>query len=99
MRATLPFALASALSACVPSPAPDNPSPTGLPQVTGTCPSPDPIRDGPLVDAIRADDATSVEAQLARNPGDARARAALVLISGQGPLDENEAACFVPYLT
>ncbi|MEM8823669.1 MAG: hypothetical protein AAGF30_08680 [Pseudomonadota bacterium] len=55
------------------------------------------MRDGPLVDAIRRDDAASVEARLAQAPDDSRARAALVLISGQGALDQDEAACFAPY--
>ncbi|MEM7643946.1 MAG: hypothetical protein AAF366_15675 [Pseudomonadota bacterium] len=85
------------LAACTAVP-PGNPSVSRVSAVSsGTCPSPDPVRDGPLVDAIRADDATSVAAQLARDPSDVRARAALVLISGEGTLDENEAACFTPY--
>ncbi|MEL6588221.1 MAG: hypothetical protein AAFY65_03495 [Pseudomonadota bacterium] len=65
---------------------------------SGVCPSPDPTRDGPLVDAIRRDDARSVEALLARTPEDTRARAALAVISGQGTPDPNEVACFAPYL-
>ena len=64
----------------------------------GTCPDADPVRDGPLVDAIRRDDAGPVEARLASNPGDPRAQAALVLISGRGQADPDQAACFAPYL-
>ncbi|MGB3556832.1 MAG: hypothetical protein WBA25_19575, partial [Jannaschia sp.] len=62
------------------------------------CPDPDPSRDGPLVDAIRADDPRPVQAALARDPGDVRARAALAVISGQGRPDPAQAACFAPYL-
>lgn len=65
----------------------------------GVCPDADPARDGPLVDAIRRDDATPVEALLAVNPDDARARAALILISGEGRANPDQAACFAPYLT
>ena len=64
----------------------------------GVCPDPDPSRDGPFVDAIRADDATAVEAALARSPGDPRAATALAIISGRGTVDPDQAACFVPYL-
>ncbi len=34
---------------------------------------------------------------LARNPGDARAQAALVIINGRGAPDPDQAACFAPY--
>ncbi len=64
----------------------------------GTCPTPDPVRDGPLVDAIRAGNAAALRAVLARDGTDARAAAALALIEGKRP-EANEAACFAPYLT
>ncbi len=63
----------------------------------GTCPAPDPVRDGPLVDAIRRGDAGPVRAALVRNAGDTRAAAALAVIGGGRP-DADEAACFAPYL-
>lgn len=64
----------------------------------GTCPAPDPVRDGPLVDAIQTRDAGPVRAALSRDAADARARAALAVLEGQRP-DPDEAACFAPYLT
>ena len=69
---------------------------TGVPG-GGTCPSPDPVRDGPLVDAIRLETPAPVAAILARDPSDIRARAALDIISGARP-DRDQAACFAPYL-
>ena len=97
MRVALSSVLALALAAC-------GVAPSGNPSVAravsaggGICPDPDPVRDGPLVDAIRADDATSVEAALARAPDDPRARAAFAVISGEGRPDPNQAACFAPY--
>lgn len=64
----------------------------------GVCPDADPARDGPLVDAIRTGDARPVQAALARDPADARARAALAIVTGQGRPDPDQAACFAPYL-
>ena len=94
-----PLALAGllALAACGGG-APAGPAaPRAVAAATGTCPAPDPIRDGPLVDAIRARDATPVRAALARDGGDTRARAALAVITGDGAVDPAEAACFAPY--
>jgi hypothetical protein len=98
MRSTPFVLLPLLLAACAATPGGGNPSVARALAAGGTCPAPDPVRDGPLVDAIRLDDATTVEAILARDPGDARARAALALISGQGRPDPDEAACFAPYL-
>lgn len=70
----------------------------GLALARGTCPSPDPVRDGPLVDAIRTGDAAPIRAALAANPGDPRATAALAIVTRQGTPDPSEAACFAPYL-
>ncbi|WGH77754.1 hypothetical protein [Jannaschia ovalis] len=65
----------------------------------GVCPAPDPVRDGPLVDAIRQGDPAPLRAALARDPSDARAAAALAVVTGRGPVDADQAACFAPYLT
>jgi hypothetical protein len=93
------FPLLPLLAACVDAGA-GNPSVArAVAAGDGLCPSPDPARDGPLVDAIRADDATAVEALLVREPSDTRARAALAVISGRGTVDPDEAACFAPYLS
>ncbi|WP_179380190.1 hypothetical protein [Jannaschia marina] len=63
----------------------------------GTCPAPDPVRDGPLVDAIRTGNAAPIDAALARDPADARALAARAVLTGARP-DPDHAACFAPYL-
>ena len=100
IRAAAAIAALSVLTACGGAPT-GNPSVARVANLTagGTCPDADPVRDGPFVDAIRRDDATVVEARLARDPGDLRARAALAIISGQGRADADQAACFAPYLT
>ncbi|SDY66098.1 hypothetical protein SAMN05444004_102265 [Jannaschia faecimaris] len=63
----------------------------------GTCPDPDPVRDGPFVDAIRTGDARPVEAILAQRPDDPRALAAQAIITARPPPDPAQAACFSPY--
>lgn len=70
----------------------------GVRLAAGTCPSPDPVRDGPLVDAIRTGNSVPIEAALARDPGDIRAAAALAIVTRQGTPDPSQAACFAPYL-
>ncbi len=87
-----------ALAACAPPAGNPSAARTASLSAGGTCPDADPVRDGPLVDAIRRDDATPVQATLARTPGDPRALAALAIISGQGRPDADQAACFAPYL-
>lgn len=100
IRPALSLTLLVALAACGGAPA-GNPS-VARTSVSlaggGTCPDADPSRDGPLVDAIRRDDAGPVEARLASAPDDARAQAALILISGGGRADPDQVACFAPYL-
>ena len=61
----------------------------------GTCPDADPVRDGPLVDAIRTRDRAALERAAAS--GEPRAVAALALLRGQAA-DRDQAACFAPYL-
>ena len=65
----------------------------------GVCPSPDPVRDGPLVDAIRTGNRAPIEAALTRDPADARALAAQAIVTRRGTPDADQAACFAPYLT
>ena len=63
------------------------------------CPDPDPVRDGPFVDAIRLDDLAAIDAALARDPDDPRALAARAIVTGRGRPDPAQADCFAPYLT
>ncbi|WP_299814432.1 hypothetical protein [uncultured Jannaschia sp.] len=65
----------------------------------GLCPDPDPVRDGPYVDAIRQGDRATVEAALARDPTDPRALAARAIVTGRGRPDPAQADCFAPYLS
>lgn len=94
MRAALPLLIL--LAACGGG---NSPAPRAVAQSDGACPSPDPVRDGPLVDAIRLDDPAPLRERLARDPDDARAAAALAVVTGRGPVDPDQAACFAPYLT
>ena len=97
IRASAFLVMLAALTACG-GPNDAGSSATRIAAAGGTCPDADPVRDGPLVDAIRLSDAAGVRARLAADPGDARAQAALALITGQGRPDADQAACFAPYL-
>lgn len=95
MRPVFPLIVLALLAAC------GGPSTPAAPRAAtsdgGICPDPDPIRDGPMVDAIRADDPRTPRAALALSPNDARAQAALAIITGRSTPDRNQTACFAPY--
>ncbi|CTQ48652.1 hypothetical protein [Jannaschia donghaensis] len=100
IRLAVALSAVLAVSACGGGAPSSGTSPSTLRAVSGgaTCPSPDPARDGPLVDAIRTGDAAPISAALARDPSDERATAAQAIVSGRGTADPNQAACFAPYL-
>ncbi|UWQ17646.1 hypothetical protein [Jannaschia sp. M317] len=77
----------------------NGPTPRAAPALAsgGTCPDPDPVRDGPLVDAIRTGNAAPIQTALARDPADPRALAAQAVLTGRGAADPAQAACFAPY--
>lgn len=95
MRAAALGLVLAALAGCG---APPGGAATRAAAAGGLCPDPDPVRDGPLVDAIRRGDARAVEAALARDPGDRRAAAAALILAGRSGADPDQAACFAPYL-
>lgn len=100
MIRALPLLVCLALTACGGGGPSSSASPAALRAVSGggSCPSPDPVRDGPLVDAIRTGNAAPIDAALARDPADARAAAARAVLTGRGTADADQAACFAPYL-
>lgn len=94
LLAVVPFVLA----ACgAPAPTGGGRAPAAIAAGSGVCPDPDPVRDGPLVDAIRTGSVGPIDATLARNPSDARAVAAKAVVDGRTSADPNQLACFAPY--